>query len=94
MLKLNLDDLTDTGIKGDWAFLNDDTLIAIKYGPDSFKDMIIIPIADQVLPGKPHWAWNGNREAPTLTPSILVHAYEGWSTGWHGYLTDGKLIDA
>lgn len=38
-------------------------------------------------PNQPHpkWSWNGSKEKPTLTPSIL-------RTGgcrWHGFLTDG-----
>lgn len=31
------------------------------------------------------WQWNGNRERPTLTPSIRVVG----CCEWHGYLTDG-----
>jgi len=36
--------------------------------------------------GRPAWTFNGNREAPTLTPSIHIHC-----CGWHGYLTDGEF---
>lgn len=35
-------------------------------------------------PGR--WTWNGNRERPTVTPSILQ-----MRCGWHGYLTDGEF---
>lgn len=31
------------------------------------------------------WKWNGNREKPTLTPSL----YQRVTCGWHGHLTDG-----
>lgn len=32
------------------------------------------------------WAWDGNEDKPTLTPSIHC-------TGiWHGYLTNGRLV--
>jgi hypothetical protein len=33
----------------------------------------------------PTWTWNGDKEKPTLTPSLLS------TTGckWHGYLTEG-----
>lgn len=34
----------------------------------------------------PIWSWDGNREAPTITPSIL-----NLSTGWHGFMRAGKL---
>jgi len=33
------------------------------------------------------WAWNGDLERPTVTPSILFNKTEGCA--WHGYLTDG-----
>ena len=36
------------------------------------------------------WEWDGNRDQPTLTPSIDASKYGGW----HGYLTAGKLVDA
>ncbi|TPK42325.1 MULTISPECIES: DUF6527 family protein [unclassified Mesorhizobium] len=31
----------------------------------------------------PSWEWNGNREKPTLTPSVHHVGH------WHGFLTDG-----
>lgn len=34
------------------------------------------------------WNWNGDRERPTLTPSILQ---SGLPCKWHGYLTDGEF---
>lgn len=33
------------------------------------------------------WVWNGNKEYPSLTPSLGQRC-----CGWHGYLTDGKLV--
>ena len=38
------------------------------------------PLGDRV------WGWDGDEDAPTLTPSILSHGV------WHGYLTKGRLI--
>lgn len=39
------------------------------------------------------WGWNGNRERPTLTPSINCLAEkDGKPTGgcgWHGHVTEG-----
>jgi len=32
------------------------------------------------------WTWDGNRERPTLTPSIHCVGV------WHGYLTAGRLV--
>lgn len=90
------DDFDANAKIGDWAFLNDDTYIAIRLGQGEM-DMCILPIAK---PGERHakqnpWTWNGNKEAPTLSPSILH-----WANGrnqpasWPGYLRDGKLVTA
>jgi hypothetical protein len=35
------------------------------------------------------WDWDGNREAPTLTPSILQ---SGLPCKWHGFLTAGEFV--
>ena len=36
------------------------------------------------------WGWNGDLNAPTLTPSI--DSYGGSENGhWHGFLRNGKL---
>lgn len=40
----------------------------------------------------PTWDWDGNAEAPTLTPSINCNGTGG--CGWHGYIRQGKLVDA
>lgn len=43
---------------------------------------------------KPVWNWDGNREKPTLTPSINILQLndKGEKIGehWHGYLTAGR----
>lgn len=37
--------------------------------------------------GKAQWDWDGNREAPTFTPSINC-------TGcWHGFIENGRAVD-
>lgn len=35
------------------------------------------------------WDWDGNRERPTLTPSILQ---SGLPCKWHGFLTAGEFV--
>jgi hypothetical protein len=43
--------------------------------------------------GQKCWEWNGSKEVPTLTPSILHWGGgKGQPATWHGYLTDGKLV--
>lgn len=43
--------------------------------------------------GRPSWNWDGNREKPTLSPSINILQFDeaGNRTGehWHGWLRDG-----
>jgi hypothetical protein len=49
----------------------------------------------QILPAKKKsatggsWSWDGNREAPSLSPSILHHCKDG--IFWHGYLAKGEF---
>jgi hypothetical protein len=45
-----------------------------------------IPIVKGPAPAPKYpWGWDGNLDAPTLTPSLLL---EG---GWHGYMKAGRL---
>jgi hypothetical protein len=87
MLRKDLEDLHENGQKGDWCFLYDDTQIAVRYGETAFKGTVILPI--NVVHG---WEWDGNKESPTLSPSILVESVPNWNDGWHGFLRAGKLI--
>lgn len=62
-------------------------------GPAGFRRIPIVK--DAKFSG---WAWDGNRECPTLTPSISASAHvEGGAPNnfyeaWHGYLTAGKFV--
>lgn len=47
-----------------------------------------VPVALSWEPGK-RWGWDGNREAPTLTPSLDILADHGGSH-WHGWLQGGE----
>lgn len=41
-------------------------------------------------PRNPHgWTWDGNREAPTLEPSVLQ---SGLPCKWHGFLRNGEWV--
>lgn len=90
MLKKDLDELDKEGKKGDWCFLYSNTCMVIRYGEDKLKDIVIIPIS--LENSDIAWKWNGSEEEPTVEPSILVHPKEGWTNGWHGFLTKGKLL--
>lgn len=73
-------------VPGDWCF------------PDGDHIFIHLPTGDFArLPidancreewGDPCWQWDGNRENPTITPSILMRGMGEW----HGYMTAGKLV--
>jgi hypothetical protein len=94
MLRNNLDDLDVNGKVGDWCFLNNHEHIAIRYGETAFSGTVVIPISSNhpFSCKLGDWEWNGDVTSPSVKPSILVRAVEGFSQGWHGYLTDGKLI--
>lgn len=40
--------------------------------------------------GPQNWAWDGNQNAPTITPSIDFE--NGRPGAWHGYLTAGEWV--
>jgi len=87
MLRKDWDDL-DHGEKGDWYFINEDTYIVLRFG-ETMDDIVVLPIVPQ--DNKAAWQWDGNREAPTLSPSILVHGGKEQPARWHGFLRAGKL---
>jgi len=91
MLRKDWDDLAE-GQKGDWYF-NDSKngpYITIRYGDDKF-DVVTIPITTAPKQDR-NWLWDGNKESPTITPSIRIPDGEGQPDKWHGWLTDGKII--
>lgn len=51
-----------------------------------FGRVVFKPRANN-MPGG--WDWDGNVEAPTVTPSIL---HDSKRCGWHGYLTAGEFV--
>jgi len=78
---------------GEWQFANDYTAIWIHVPshlpPDRWLPSLVrIPISDTGSSAPPVWQWDGNKEAPTLTPSIDVHGI------WHGWLRGGTLVEA
>ncbi len=89
MLKMDLEDMDESGDVGDWCFLNNYELIAIRFKKDPFSGTVIIPIKENAIKGKEPWDWNGDIERPTLCPSLLINS--GNNDIWHGFLTDGQL---
>lgn len=98
MLRRDLDDLYDHGQVGDWCFheADQDLFLFLRYpvkdeqwlafyaeAPELNRgDVTMLPLSGE---GHLVWQWDGNREAPTLSPSINVIGR------WHGYLRAGKL---
>jgi len=44
-------------------------------GPDGYAGVHALPVNTTEDIGKPAWTWDGNLEAPTLSPSILSKGY-------------------
>jgi len=75
---------------GEWQFADNYTAIWI-HVPDKtlanrwLPGLVRLPISLTGSDIPPVWKWDGNKEAPTLSPSIAV-------TGvWHGFLRNGKM---
>lgn len=75
---------------GDWAFSSDDVHIFI----ETPVGLCILQIDPKAFPEykKPVWTWDGNRDAPTLTPSIRIRDHARGE--WHGWMREGKLVSA
>ena len=48
-----------------------------------------LPVNGEGSPG-PSWEWDGNRERPTLAPSVLQLS----GCRWHGWLRNGEWVTA
>ncbi|MEN6481297.1 MAG: DUF6527 family protein [Anaerolineaceae bacterium] len=106
MLRKNLDDLETNGLVGDWSFLEnkDGMHIFLRhprkeqeiFGDEARGEIVHLPIRiGESIASPAIWGWNGNKEAPTITPSILIFSGDGNGgrrEQWHGFLTDGKLV--
>lgn len=68
---------------GDFCFSEDDDHLYIILPGGKHPDAIGIQRGEPG--GHRVWGWDGNREAPTLTPSIHSPGQ------WHGHLRAGKL---
>ncbi len=71
---------------GNWAFDKDDQTILIVMPDGKIAGLPLSLEAGIKFHDGSHWDWDGNREAPTITPSILDVV-----TGWHGYMRAGQL---
>ncbi len=103
MRRAHFSDLAEHGEIGDWAFADEYRKIIFIYpwegGTDSegHGEMVVLPIRSSTYPNddKRAWDWNGNTDAPTLRPSVLVwDDFNAKKQRWHGWLTDGKLVTA
>lgn len=58
--------------------------------PGCNNNLHMLPVLGDVPPGKPRWDFDGNFDAPTLSPSILTRMYK--ATGefiCHSFLKGG-----
>lgn len=84
--------------KGDWFFRGgifdeqaiEDAYIVLKWG-DNEPDVAVLKIKGTNTKWEPVWEFDGNKECPTLSPSIRVLGSHGAPDLWHGYLRNGKL---
>lgn len=89
MIRNNLSDLSANGNVGDWCFSRTGKSIFICYPyPDEIRGRIAHITIFTELKEKVHigWLWNGDREKPTIEPSIHIPGI------WRGHLQEGKLI--
>ena len=71
---------------GDWFFV-DEKRFCFRYGPGKGHHFHIssVPVV-----GENAWEWNGDKEAPTISPSIKTSTTKGVVL-FHGFMRDGEL---
>lgn len=77
---------------GEWQirrFREDgETSLRIVFGcPRQPGNVCGVPLLPKRLPNGAGWAWDGDIEQPTLTPSINCVG----GCGWHGFVTKGEI---
>lgn len=89
-LRGTLKDLADNGQEGDWAFSVGDAELVIRIPVGGYARGVLCAwkLSPVPIPDEEDWQWDGNREAPTLTPSL------NWVGVWHGYMRAGELVKA
>jgi len=70
----------------------------LRFGCPRGRGECMVALRPQTFSNGAGWAWDGNREAPTLTPSINCLAEKDGKKlggcGWHGFLRNGEFSDA
>jgi hypothetical protein len=77
------------GRPGAYLFMDDGNTLVVSC-PCGGGEIIGLPIRLAADPEKkrPCWVWNGNVDAPTITPSVRrLDACK-----WHGFLTSGEWV--
>lgn len=90
-MRLAKDDFDDINALGDFHIneRGDTFHAAIPSKTGKGWTFISLRIARNEKPAEsPSWEWDGNREKPTLTPSIHTHGH------WHGWVRNGEMVEA
>lgn len=97
-----VDDLGDIAPAGHWHFYgiygepNDAPPAGMLFGCPCGCGMTHSAAFRSTNPNRPTWGFNGDKEKPTLTPSLNVLQTDeaGNRTGehWHGWLRDGVFV--
>lgn len=94
---------------GDWAFFNEEITgtpyvkACLPIAPVQVPYETVGDLRIAMLPlGQGGWAWDGNADCPTITPSIKTEVVVGHTQEappkpimreiWHGHLTQGKWV--
>ena len=91
-LRASLTEFDDANQVGDWCFSSGDEYLIVRLHEreDGVAAIRVKPYAGTPPAACAVWQWDGNHEAPTLSPSILHHS----ELPWHGYLRAGQLVTA
>jgi len=82
--------LNGTAKTGDYAFAQTgDGLFLFCLLPGD-SNMHGLPLEKGKVHDRPCWNWDGDKQNPSMTPSILAYGPDG-KAFWHGYLRNGRF---
>lgn len=86
-----IDEWEDCQIGDYWWFIDKDGdrrhLVTVLLDPNNGPELLMWEVekGSKIPESSKVWGWDGNKEKPTLQPSL------NWINYWHGYMTDGRL---
>ena len=65
-------------------------IVTLPAGPGAVIAHLPVRMTGEAAAAPVSWEWDGNEDAPTLSPSV----WHDKPSGWHGWIRGGELVSA